>query len=126
MKCALRQEFVIAGYRYASNGSHDLGSLLIGYYEGGKLTYVGSVGTGWSHKLGRSIIAALQRIARESLPFDTIPRPDANGAHWAEPKLVCEVQFTEWTKEGRIRHPSFKGLREDKPAKDVVREKPTS
>jgi bifunctional non-homologous end joining protein LigD len=102
-----------------------LGLALVRYYESGKLTYAGSVGTGWSHKLGRSIIAAVQRIARESLPIATIPRPDANGAHWAEPKMVCEVQFTEWTKEGRVRHPSFKGLREDKRAKNVVRELPS-
>jgi bifunctional non-homologous end joining protein LigD len=97
----------------------------VGYYDPrGKLVYAGSVGTGWSIRLGRTIMAALQRIAQDGSPFASIPRPDAKAAKWAEPQLVCEVQFTEWTKEGRIRHPSFKGLREDKPAKDVRREQP--
>jgi bifunctional non-homologous end joining protein LigD len=124
VKCSLRQELVIAGYRYATNGSSNLGALLVGYYNAKKLIYAGSVGTGWSIKLGRSIMAALQRIAQDRPPFASIPRPDAKAAKWAEPRLVCEVQFTEWTKEGRIRHPSFKGLREDKPTKDVKRERP--
>ena len=86
----------------------------------------GSVGTGWSHKFGRSIIAAVQRLGREDSPFVAVPRADARIAKWAEPKMVCEVQFTAWTKEGRIRHPSFKGLREDKPAKSVKREEPAN
>jgi bifunctional non-homologous end joining protein LigD len=122
VKCSLRQELVIAGYRYATNGSHDLESLLVGYYERGKLVYAGSVGTGWSMKLGRSIMAAVQRKRRDSSPFEAVPRADAKDARRAGPELVCEVQFTAWTKEGRVRHPSFKGMREDKPARDVKRE----
>ena len=124
VKCSLRQELVIGGYRYATNGDSNLGSLLVGYYDAGKLVYAGSVGTGWSIKLGRSIMAAVQRLTQDEPPFTSVPRPDSKDARWAEPRLVCEVQFTEWTKDGRVRHPSFKGLREDKPAKDVKREKP--
>src|SRR5689334_15642612 len=124
VKFVLRQAFVIGGYLYATNGTLDLGSLLIGYFEKGKLIYAGSVGTGWSHQLGRSIMAAVQRNGRDDSPFVAVPRPDAKDAKCANPKLVAEVQFTTWTRDGRVRHPSFKGLREDKPAKDVRRERP--
>jgi bifunctional non-homologous end joining protein LigD len=64
-------------------------------------------------------MAALQRIGRATPPFIAVPRPDAKDAHWTEPKLVCEVEFSTWTRDGRVRHPSFKGLREDKTAKEV-------
>ena len=125
-KCTYRQEFVIGGYRRETTGRPNLGSLLIGYYDGAKLIYAGSVGTGWSVQLGRSIMARLLRIGRDSSPFVAVPRPDAKDAHWAEPKLVCEVEFSTWTRDGRVRHPSFKGLREDKPAQEVRREAPKS
>jgi bifunctional non-homologous end joining protein LigD len=77
VKCKLRQEFVTGGYRHEVSDRPNLGSLLIGYYDRGRLIYAGSVGTGWSIQLGRSIMAALQRIARETSPFITVPRPDA-------------------------------------------------
>jgi bifunctional non-homologous end joining protein LigD len=121
-KCTLRQELVIGGYRRETTGRPNLGSLLIGYYERGKLISAGSVGTGWSIQLGRSIMAALQRIGRDISPFVAVPRPDEKDAKWAEPKLVCEVEFSTWTRDGRVRHPSFKGMREDKAAKEVRRE----
>jgi bifunctional non-homologous end joining protein LigD len=124
-KCTWRQEFVIGGYRYETSGRPNLGSLLIGYYQAGKPIYAGSVGTGWSVPLGRSIMAKLQRIGRAAPPFVAVPQPDAKDAHWAEPELVAEVEFTMWTRDGRVRHPSFKGLRGDKPPKAVRREKPT-
>jgi bifunctional non-homologous end joining protein LigD len=73
----------------------------------GKLIYAGSVGTGWSVQLGRSIMAALQRIGLDTSPFVAVPRPDAKDAHWAEPQLVCEVEFTQWTRDGRVRQPAF-------------------
>jgi bifunctional non-homologous end joining protein LigD len=94
----------------------------MGYYEGGHLIYAGSVGTGWSVPLGRSIMAKLQRFGTDASPFVAVPRPDAKDARWTEPHLVAEVEFTAWTRDGRVRHPSFKGLREDKPAKAVRRE----
>jgi bifunctional non-homologous end joining protein LigD len=122
VKCKLRQEFVIGGYRYETTGRPNLGSLLIGYFDRGRLIYAGSVGTGWSIQLGRSIMEALQRIGRDSSPFVAVPRPDAKDARWAEPKLLCEVEFTTWTRDGRVRHPSFKGMREDKAPRQVRRE----
>ena len=76
-KCTYRQEFVIGGYRRETTGRPNLGSLLIGYYDGAKLIYAGSVGTGWSVQLGRSIMARLLRIGRDSSPFVAVPRPDA-------------------------------------------------
>jgi bifunctional non-homologous end joining protein LigD len=123
-KCTFRQEFVVGGYMYETSGRPNLGSLLIGYYDKGKLVYAGSVGTGWSVRLGRSIMAAVQRNRGETSPFVAVPRPDAKDAHWAEPKLVAEVEFSQWTRDGRVRQPSFKGLREDKTAKAVRREEP--
>jgi bifunctional non-homologous end joining protein LigD len=122
-KCTYRQKFVVGGYRYETTGRSNLGSLLIGYYDRGKLIYAGSVGTGWSVQIGRSILSKLQRITADASPFVAVPRPDAKDARWAEPELVAEVEFTTWTRDGRVRHPSFKGMREDKPAKTVRREK---
>ena len=124
VKCTSRQEFVIGGYRRETTGRPNLGSLLIGYYDRGKLIYAGSVGTGWSVQVGRSIMASLQRIGRDGSSFVAVPRPDAKDADWTEPRLVCEVEFSTWTRDGRVRHPSFKGLREDKAAKEVRREAP--
>jgi bifunctional non-homologous end joining protein LigD len=74
--------------------------------------------------LGRSIMAKLQRITADASPFVAVPRPDAKDARWNEPKMVAEVEFTAWTRDGRVRHPSFKGTREDKAAKAVEREVP--
>jgi bifunctional non-homologous end joining protein LigD len=124
VKCKLRQEFVIGGYRHETTGRPNLGSLLVGYFDRGKLIYAGSVGTGWSVQLGRSIMVALRPIGRETPPFVAVPRPDAKDAHWTEPKLVCEVEFTTWTRDDRVRHPCFKGMSEDKAAKEIRREKP--
>ena len=104
----------MGGYRYETTGRPNLSSLLIGYYDRGKLIYAGSVGTGWSVQIGRSILAKLRRITTDASPFVAVPRPDAKDARWAEPKLVAEVEFTTWTRDGRVRHPSFKGTREDK------------
>ena len=69
-------------------------------------------------------MAKLQRIGTDASPFVAVPRPDAKDARWTEPELVAEVEFTAWTRDGRVRHPSFRGLREDKPAKDVKLERP--
>jgi bifunctional non-homologous end joining protein LigD len=125
-KCTYRQEFVIGGYRRETTGRPNLGSLLIGYYDRGKLIYAGSVGTGWSIQLGRSIMVVLQRIGRETPPFFGVPRPDARDVNWTEPKLVVEVEFSQWTRDGRVRQPAFKGLREDKAPREVRREGPKS
>jgi len=124
VKCTSRQEFVIGGYRHEVGRRPNLGSLLLGYFNRGRLTYAGSVGTGWSIQLGRSIMAALQCISRETPPFIAVPRADAKDAKWAEPRLVCDVEFTQWTRDGRARQPAFKGLREDKAPWEVRREVP--
>ena len=102
-----------------------IGALLIGYYEGARLVFSGRVGTGFTQKFATELRARLEAIACNSSPFDPPPAgPLARRAHWVAPKLVCEVQFTEWTGDGSIRHPSFQGLRADKRPEEVVRESP--
>ena len=124
VKCLRRQEFVIAGYTLSDKGL-PFSSLVLGVYEKGKLIYAGRVGTGFSNKLRADLKKMLDRLARPAKPFAEIPKdPDLRRAIWAEPKLVGEVEFTEWTHDNVIRHPSFQGLREDKKATDVVREEP--
>jgi bifunctional non-homologous end joining protein LigD len=124
VKCLKRQEFVIAGYTLSDKGL-PFSSLVLGVYEKGKLIYAGRVGTGFSNKDRVELKKMLDRLGRPTKPFETLPR-DASlrRAIWAEPKLLGEVAFAEWTDEGVIRHPSFQGLREDKKATDVVREEP--
>jgi bifunctional non-homologous end joining protein LigD len=125
IKCLRRQEFVIAGYTLSDKGL-PFSSLVLGVYEKGKLIYAGRAGTGFSNQLRVELKKKLDRIARPTKPFAEIPRdPGLRRAVWAEPKLVGEVAFAEWTNENIIRHPSFQGLREDKPAKDVIREDPS-
>ena len=126
IKCIRRQEFVIAGYTLSDKGL-PFSSLVLGVYEKGKLIYAGRVGTGFSNKLRADLKKMLDRIARPTKPFAEIPRdPDLRRAIWAEPKLVGEVEFSEWTHDNVIRHPSFQGMREDKSPKDVIREEPAS
>jgi bifunctional non-homologous end joining protein LigD len=96
-----------------------LGSLLVGYYDRGRLVFAGGVGTGFSVPERRKLVAKLQGLRRNSSPFVEVPRADARDARWVEPKLVAEVEFTSWTRDGPVRHPSFRGLRENKPAREV-------
>ena len=124
VKCLRRQEFVIAGYTLSDKGL-PFSSLVLGVYEKGKLIYAGRVGTGFSNKLRAELKKTLDRLVRPTKPFAAIPRdPDLRRAIWTEPKLVGEVEFSEWTQDNVIRHPSFQGLREDKKATDVIREIP--
>jgi len=125
-KCTARQELVIGGWSPSITGPRDLGAMLVGYYDGGKLIYAGKVGTGFDTATRRQMVARLQQLQRERSPFVEVPRPDARDARWVEPKLVAEIEFTTWTRDGRVRHPSFKGLREDKPAKSVIVETPAA
>jgi bifunctional non-homologous end joining protein LigD len=122
-KCVNEQEFVIGGFTDPKGSRTGFGALLIGYHEGGRLLYAGKVGTGFDTELLRSFSEELARLERKDPPFDegTLPR---KGVHWVEPELVCEVGFSEWTRDGQLRHPRFIGLREDKPPRDVVRERP--
>jgi bifunctional non-homologous end joining protein LigD len=122
-KCVKRQEVVIGGYTDPEGSRPGIGALLAGVYEGGRLVYVGKVGTGFTARTLRALRARLEPLERPTSPFATrpagVPRP-----HWVEPRLVAEVAFGEWTEDGKMRHPSFQGLREDKPADQVVRERP--
>jgi bifunctional non-homologous end joining protein LigD len=123
VKCVQRQEFVIGGFTDPEGTRAGIGALLIGYYEGGRLVFCGKVGTGFTHKLALDLRARLDRLERKRCPFAPAP-PGALGrrAHWVKPQLVCEVMFTEWTGDGKIRHPSFQGLRLDKDPREVRRE----
>lgn len=123
-KCVRRQEFVIGGFTDPEGSREGIGALLIGYYDaGGALVFAGKVGTGFSVATARDLRKRLGAISRERSPFTPAPTGAlAKRAHWVAPRLVGEVVFTEWTSDGKIRHPSFQGLRRDKPARAVTRE----
>jgi bifunctional non-homologous end joining protein LigD len=125
-KCWLRQAFVIGGFTDPEGSRTGFGALLVGYYAHGNLVYAGNVGTGFSDKLLgelRDLLGTIERPTSAFLPEP--PRAWTGGKrHWVEPRLVCEVAFSEWTNDGRLRHQSFQGFRADKPACEVVREAP--
>jgi bifunctional non-homologous end joining protein LigD len=121
IKCAKRQEFVVAGWSPSTKRKH-FASLLLGTWEDGKLVYRGRVGTGFNAQSAEDIQQRLDKLARKSPAFSEVPRPIARGAKWVAPELVAEIGFTEFTADGILRHPSFLGLREDKPAAEVKRE----
>lgn len=118
IKCTNRQEFVIGGWR-PSDKHKGFASLLLGTWEGGKLVYRGRVGTGFTQQSSAELQAELDKRARKTPPFETVPRDIVRHARWIEPELVGEVDFTEFTPDGVLRHPSFVGLRQDKPAREV-------
>ena len=126
VKCAQRQEMVIGGYTDPQGSRSGFGALLLGVYEAaGKLRYSGKVGTGFNDQILASLRRKLDGLAQSTSSFVNPPRGfEAKGVHWVKPKLVAEIAFTEWTQDGTLRHPSFQGLREDKSAADVVRERP--
>jgi bifunctional non-homologous end joining protein LigD len=124
IKCIKRQEFVIAGYTLSEKGI-PFSSLILGFYDKGKLVYAGRAGTGYTNAMRVELRKKLDRMVVNKRPFAELPKdPGLRRAVWAEPKLVGEVAFTEWTDEGVIRHPSFQGLRDDKKPHEVVREEP--
>ncbi|TPL94003.1 DNA ligase D [Mesorhizobium sp. B2-3-12] len=122
-KCTARQEFVIGGYLPSDKAGRGLRSLLVGYYEGGDLHYAGRVGTGFSTKGANDLKKKLDALKAKGSPFDAAV-PKGKGLVWVKPELVGEVEFRSWTSDRIIRHASFQGLREDKPAEEVVQEKP--
>ena len=123
VKCAQAQEVVIGGYTDPEGARTGLGALLIGVYERGHLRYAGKVGTGFTTATLRALRRRLGPLAQRESPFaDRVP--GVRRVHWVRPELVAEVAFTEWTGDGKLRHPSFKGLREDKKPTEVVRERP--
>ena len=121
IKCHRRQEFVIGGYTDPQGSRPYFGALHLGVYEGRELAYVSKVGTGFDEKTLRSLWNALQPLARSTSPFAT-RSPAGRGHHWVEPRLVCEVRFSEWTDDGGVRHPTFLGLRSDKRPEECRRE----
>lgn len=124
-KCVERQEFVILGYVPSTVSSRSVGSLAVGYHDNEKLVYAGRVGTGWSGDQSRSLRDELERI-NATKPQVTIPLPDGaeKGVRWAEPRLVCEIEYRGWTRDRLLRAAAFKGLRDDRPAEDIVLEGP--
>ena len=125
-KCSLEEELVIGGFTLPSNGTAGVGALLLGYYENDKLRYAGRTGTGFTQALHRQLRAKLNSLARASSPFAEVPQEARKGAHWVKPELVAQISFSNWTRDRIVRQASFKGLREDKPAEEVVLEQPIS
>jgi bifunctional non-homologous end joining protein LigD len=123
-----RQEFVICGYSKGQGRREGrLGSLVLGVWKGTELEYVGNVGTGFTERTIDELLAKLRPLVRTTSPFAVAPKMPKirkGDVVWVEPRLVCEVEFVEWTHDGRLRAPSFQGLRDDKPAQDVRQELP--
>ena len=126
IKCVKRQEFVVGGFTDPEGSRVGVGSMLIGYYERGALRFAGKVGTGrgWSAEFGRTLRRKLESIEVARPAFQPPPRGWLGShAHWVTPKLVAEIEFSEWTADDSVRHPSFQGFRTDKLARSVVRER---
>ncbi|HVE61832.1 MAG TPA: DNA ligase D [Chitinophagaceae bacterium] len=130
------QEAIIGGYTRNEGSTKQFSALLLGLHENGQFNHIGVVGTGFTDKLQTTILKKLKPLIIKECPFSTIPeynkpsrfRPNPPKAEvtWVKPDVVCEISYREMTKDGAIRHPSFRGLREDKNANEVVREKPVA
>jgi bifunctional non-homologous end joining protein LigD len=124
IKCPRRQAFVIGGFTDRAGGTDSVGSLLLGYYEGRRLAFAGRVGTGFSAAFAQELRARLVQQERATSPFNPAPEGEmAKGAYYVAPTLVCDVAFTEWTGDDRIRHPKFLGLLENTKPRSVTRER---
>jgi bifunctional non-homologous end joining protein LigD len=124
-KCSDRQELVVAGVVPSTADARAVGALVLGVYERDKLHYAGRTGTGFTHEIARSLFRKLKALEIAKAPFETIPAEERGAREpiWVEPKMVVEVDFHGWTHGDRVRQASFQGVREDKSAKDIVREK---
>jgi DNA ligase D-like protein (predicted ligase) len=123
LKCAWEQELVVGGFTDPAGSRTDFGALLVGYHEDGVLRYAGRVGTGYSTTMLHELGARLRELETPTSPFADV-RPVPRGTHWVRPELVAQIGFAEWTTEGRLRQPRFLGLRDDKRASEVLRERP--
>jgi len=125
-KCANAQEFVVGGYSPSTAMPRAIGALAVGYYDKGRLIYAGRIGTGYTHAIARDLWKRLHPLEIAKPPFDEMPAAEKRrrDVHWVEPTMVIESHFRGWTHDGLLRQAAFKGVREDKPAKDVVRELP--
>ena len=131
LKCNKRQEFVIAGYVDRAGTTGQVGSLVLGVYDSGKLIPAGSVGTGFDSEQASALKATLAKLEQKECPFaDGPPKPgrwsrrERGSERWVKPSLVAEVEFAEWTPDGHVRHASFLSLRTDKDPKTISRELP--
>jgi bifunctional non-homologous end joining protein LigD len=134
LKITLEQEFVIGGFSNPQGSRKFFGSLLVGYYQKDKLFFAGKVGTGFNEKSLRALYRDLDKIRAPQCPFVNLPEKkgdryspgltasEMKKCHWVEPKLVAQIRYTEWTRDGKLRHPVYLGLRADKSAREVVRE----
>jgi bifunctional non-homologous end joining protein LigD len=125
IKCSDRQELVVAGFAPSSVDAHAVGALVLAFYSDGHLKYAGRTGTGFTHETARSLYRKFNAHARKTSPILPVPKEErgVRAPIWIEPKFVAEVDFHGWTHSGRVRQASFQGLRADKAAKDVVRER---
>jgi bifunctional non-homologous end joining protein LigD len=123
LKCSFEQELVIGGFTPPQGSRQRFGALLVGYYEGGELRYAGKVGTGFSERTLDDLGGRLEALEVSASPFARAELP--RQARWVEPRLVGQFAFGEWTRDGKLRHPRYLGLREDKAAAEVVRELPS-
>ena len=135
IKLQQEQEFIIGGYTEPEAARKYFGALLVGFYEGKRLKFAGRVGTGFSETRLRTLFSELDKIRVEKCPFFSLPatgrsrwdqgltRSEMKRCHWVKPVMVCQVKFTEWTRDDRLRQPVFLGIRVDKHANEVVREK---
>ena len=124
-KCSAHQEFVVAGYVPSTTSRKAIGSLVLGVYEGGALHHVGRVGTGYTVAVAEELFKKLERMRAQSSPFgERLSSEEARQVRYVRPELVAEVEFRAWTADGHLRHASFRGLREDKSADEIVREAP--
>jgi bifunctional non-homologous end joining protein LigD len=136
LKLHQEQEMVIGGFTNPSGSRPHFGALLVGYYDGEKMVFAGKVGTGFNEALLQALHEQFKKLGQAECPFVNLPekRSGRYGAgvtasamkrcHWVKPELVCQIKFSEWTRDGKLRQPVFLGLREDKIPREVVREIP--
>jgi len=124
MKCEASQELVVGGFTEPEGKRRGLGALLVGYYDADDLVFAGKVGTGFDTRLLLQLRERLDALQLPETPFTRAQGLPRQRVHWARPELVVQVAFMEWTAHGKLRHPRLVGVREDKGARDVVRETP--